>query len=100
MTKAMKANGIVKGITERLELRPENAKKVQIASFHSVALYESELWGYGQIGHEYELQKLANKSPTRVTGMFKSTPTVLQLKEAGLRMGISLLNNRRRLFAK
>jgi hypothetical protein len=65
-----------------------------------VVLYGSELWWDGQIGRKHKLQKLVNKSARRVTGMFKSTPTVPLLKEAGLRPAISLLNNRRRRFAK
>jgi hypothetical protein len=100
MTKAKKAQGRVKGITGRLGLRPENAKKVQIAAVQSVVLYGSELWWDGQIGREHELQKLINESARRVTGLFRSTPTVLLFKEAGLRAAISLLNHRRRRFAK
>ena len=100
MTRAKKAQGRVKGITGRLGLKPENAKKVQLAVVQSVALYRLELWWDDQVGRKYELQKLINELARRVTRMFKSTPTVALLKEAGLRSAISLLNNRRRRFAK
>jgi hypothetical protein len=36
---------------------------------------------------------------TRVTGIFRSTPKVPLLKEAGLQLAISLFNNWRRRFA-
>jgi hypothetical protein len=39
MTKVKKGQGRVKGITGRLGLKPENAKKVQLAAVQSVALY-------------------------------------------------------------
>jgi hypothetical protein len=42
-TKAKKAQGGVKGITGRLGLRPENAKKAQLDAVQSMALYGSEL---------------------------------------------------------
>ena len=70
MTKAKKVQGRVKGITGRLGLRPENAKKVQIAAVQSVALYGSELWWDGQIGREHELQKLINKRRPHRNGIW------------------------------
>jgi hypothetical protein len=100
MAKVQKAQGRVKGITGRLGFRPENANKVQIAAVQSVALYGSELWWDGQIGCKQELQRLINELARRVTGMFKSTLIVPVLKEAGLRLAISLLNNWSRRCAK
>jgi hypothetical protein len=58
------------------------------------------LWWDGQAGQQYEIQKLVNKSASRITGTLKSSPTVPLVKEVGLRPAISLLNNRVRRFAK
>jgi hypothetical protein len=37
---------------------------------------------------------LVNESARRIIRMLKSSPTVLLVKKAGLRLAISLLNNR------
>jgi ribonuclease HI len=100
MAKAKKVQGRVRSVTGKLGLKPENARKVQIAAVQSVALYGSELWWDGQIGRQHDIQKLVNESARRSTGMFKSSPTVPLVKEAGLRPAVSLLNNRVRRFAK
>ena len=74
-------------------LKPDSARKVQIAAVQSVALYGAELLWDGQVGREQEIQKLVNEEARRITGMFKSTPVVPLVKEAGLKPAISLLNN-------
>jgi hypothetical protein len=100
MAKARKAQGRVRSITGKLGLKLENARMVQITAGQSVALYGTELWWDGQVGRQYEIQKLVNELGRRITGMFQSSPTVPLVKEAGLRPAVSLLNNRVRQFAK
>jgi hypothetical protein len=100
MMKARMAQGRVRNITGRYGLNPVNARKVQTATVQLIALYGSELWWDSQSGREQDLQKLVNKSARCTMGMFRTTAIFPLIKEAGFRPAISLLNNRRRRFAK
>ncbi|POS82121.1 hypothetical protein EPUL_006259, partial [Erysiphe pulchra] len=80
-------------------LEPGLVRKIQVAAVLSVALYGAELWWRNQKSWADEHQKLVNRQGRTITGMFRSAPIGVVIKEAGLRPATSLLNNRQRRYA-
>jgi hypothetical protein len=95
MTNTKKAQHRVRTITGRYGLNPAKARKVQVATVQSVALYGAELRSDNQVGREQHLPKLVNESARHATAMFRTTPIVPLLKEAVFRPTKLLLNHRR-----
>ena len=66
----------------------------------SIALYGAETWWRDQAKWEQEIQTIVNRQGRTITGMFRTAPVGVVIKEAGLRPAISLLNNRQRRYAQ
>ena len=99
LQKARRAEARLKAVTNRKGLEPGLVRKIQVAAVQSVALYGAELWWRNQKSWADEHQKIVNRQGRTITGMFRSAPIGVVIKEAGLRPATSLLNNRQRQFA-
>jgi hypothetical protein len=72
-----------------------------VAAVQAVALYGAELWWDETKNHSRttDLQKLVNQQSRSITGLLRTTPIGLLVKEAGLRSADSVLATRQRRYA-
>ena len=96
MKKAKAAEARLRGIVGTYGLAFGLVRRIQIAAVQATALYDAELWWKGQTKQEKEMQKLMNRQARAITGMFRSTPEALIVREAGLTSAKALLNARQR----
>ena len=99
LQKAKKAEARLRSIVSAKGLSPGLVRKVQIAAVQSIATYGAELWWKNQKTWEQEFQKLINRQARTITGMFRTSPIGVTVKEAGLLPTGSILNNRQRCYA-
>ena len=99
LQKARRAEARLKAVTNRKGLEPGLVRKIQVAAVQSVALYGAELWWRNQKSWADEHRKIVNRQGRTITGMFRSAPIGVVIKEAGLRPATSLLSNRQRRYA-
>ena len=99
LQKARKAEARLRGIVSKKGLASGLVRKIQIAAVQSVSLYGAELWWRDQKTWAQEYQNLICRQGRTITGMFKSAPIGVVVKEAGLRSAASLLDNRQRRYA-
>lgn len=92
--KARKAEARLRSIVNRKALALGLARKIQIAAVQAFSLFGVELWWGGQKPWMQKYQLLINRYGRKDTGMFRSAPTGVVVKEADLRPAIPLLNNR------
>ena len=98
--KAKRAEARLRSIVGKQGLAPGLVRKVQIAAVQAVAFYGAELWWRDQKSWCSELQKLINRQGRSITGMMKSAPVGVTLRETGLKPAAVILNNRQRRYTE
>ncbi|KAI9035197.1 ribonuclease H family protein [Aspergillus affinis] len=94
MRKARAAEARVQRLCQMHGLGPGLARQVQVAAVQSVALYGAGLWWRGQKNRQEGVQLMINRQARAITGMLKTTPVGLLVREAAVTPAEVLLEAR------
>lgn len=93
IAKAGKAQSHVRSLLVKKGQNPRSCQHIQGPAAQAVQIFRAEQWLHRQVDQAHEVHKVLNKRDQRMTGCFRTTPTVLLMNDTGLRSAVPHLDD-------